>query len=353
MRSHTRTQVQNKRFLRNILFPVVLAVCLLLSTPAPAAAENSIGSADAPEREAVEKDWNERYAVSIYGIQHDLYEGGGERKAGLTFGPAAGKFYLDSYHAHVTEQAYLENPEKNLCLHWMSWEEIAEQAAEDPSVFHPCLVNGCTHAVDLKLNDTLLYRDFTDRISGDGASAMFDGFKRELLRYCKGYAFKGGWPSSRVRAILNGADELADVNAVGEELMLKEEESVFSCFPEELRNRIVAKEVVSDLGNGTGESRCVTTYDKLWLFSAYELYGVPSKAEGTPYERNVLLRSKAARIGDGYSMFSEKGNETWAWFRSISALAEVLNHNIYGGGHGFGVGSFNNYYGLAPGFCLP
>ena len=289
--------------------------------------------------------------MALYGIRHDQYQNGDESgTAGLTFGPASGKPYLNRYRAHVTEQEYEEASEENLCLHWMTWEEIADQSLKDPSVFHDCLVYGCTHAVDLMLNDTLLYKDRSSIITGDGASGLLDGLKADYLSYSTGGLRTGGGPACRSRVVLNGADDYSEPRIVGEKCLLSAKNCLFSCFPETLQERIVAKVVVSDLGNDTPYTQCVTTQDKLWLFSSRELYGVQS-AEGEPYERNVLLRSGEAKFG-GYGMFSEKGNEAWAWFRSISGLSEVLNCHIYGGGHRTPGGNFK-YYSLAPGFCLP
>ena len=341
-----------KRSLRIAAITLVLIMAAMLVIPAvPAAAA---GGTEANIE--AEKTWNDRYAVAIYGIRHDNYvDADGELKesAGLTFGPAYGKYYLDQYRSHVTRQDYEENPQKNICLHWMSWDEIAEQSLEDPTVFHDCLVYGCTHAVDLKLNSTLLYKDYTKKITGDGAGVLLEGLKRVFLHWNKGYSTAGGWPASQVRAVLNGADELTNPSLVASQAMLSADECLFSCFPEDLRERIVAKAVVSDLCNDASAPQCVTTYDKLWLFSASELYGGVSHAEGEPYERNELARAHTAGFSTGgFIMWSEKGSDTWAWLRSVSALSEVIYRHIYAGGHRTEAGMYN-LFGLAPGFCLP
>ena len=96
----------------------------------------------------------------------------------------------------------------------------------------------------------------------------------------------------------------------------------------------------------------MTTYDRLWLFSASELYGGRSRAEGDLYERAKLILSRKAGFSNGFMMYSEKGNEAWAWLRSISGLDEVIYNHIYGGGHKTEAGYYN-HFGLAPGFCLP
>ena len=361
-----------------LLIPTLLAGCAGITktadapaaTPAPPfsseAAENAGGENTGTNGTGVENSlgpfymesaprWNDRYAVALYGIRHDkiLVEDGDTpvtATAGLTFGPATGKSYQSSYRAHATQEAYLEDPEANLCLHWMSWEEIAEQSLRDPAVFEPCLKHGCTHGVNLCLNDRLLARDWSGKITGDGAGALLEGIKRGFLSWNAGYAHADGWPACRARTVLNGADEHSNEKEVGTDFMLPPEESLFSCFPEALRQSIAPKAVVSDLNNDNGKPDCVTTYDRLWLFSKSEVYGAASYVEGDSYERTLLIRS--GKAGGGYRMYSESGGEAYAWLRSISSLAEVINRHIYGGGHQTGSGYYN-VFALTPGFCLP
>ncbi len=332
---------------------MTLALMIAAAWVMPAVAAAAAG--DEQDNAETGKTWNDRYAVALYGIRHDEYvdeNGEAAGTAGLTFGPATGKYYLDRYRAHVKQKEYEENPQENICLHWMSWEEIAEQSLKDPTVFHDCLVYGCTHSVDLTLNSKLLYKDYTKKITGDGAGVLLDSVKRVYLRWNKSRNCSGGWPASQIRAVLNGVDEHTDLSVVAEQANLSADECLFSCFPEELRERIAAKVVVSDLCNDSSTPNCVTTYDKLWLFSASELYGGVSRVEGEPYERNELIRRHKAGFGGGYIMHSEKGSDTWAWVRSVSGLSEVLNRHIYAGGHWTADGQ-HSVFGLAPGFCLP
>ena len=328
----------------------LIFVTAFLFVPVSAFAENT-----SPTTEG--QHWNDRYAVALYGIRHDRYvdQNGKEAgTAGLTFGPATGKNYLETYRSHVAQEEYKEDPVENICLHWMTWEEIAEQSLKDPTVFHDCLVFGCTHAVDLTLNSTLLKKDYSFKITGDGAGAILDGVKRCYLCWDNKLINSGGWPACRARAVLNGADEMTDPKAAGEEYLLRAEECLFSCFPEDLQRLIAAKIVVSDLGNDkpTKETECVITYDKLWFFSASEFYGGPSHIEGEPYERPALIRSLQAGFGGRYTMYCEEENEVQSWLRSISALSEVTNQHVYGSGHWTPSGYYN-HFGLDPGFCLP
>ena len=301
--------------------------------------------------------WNDRYAVALYGIQHDKYvdqNGKTAGTAGLTFGPATGKSYLDKYRSHVTLEEYEEDPEENICLHWMTWEEIVDQSLKDPTVFHDCLVHGCTHAVDLTLNSTLLSKDYSSKITGDGVGAILNGVKQCYRCWDNKLTNSGGWPACRARAVLNGADEMTNPKAAGEDYLIRADECLFSCFPEDLQSLIVPKIVVSDLGNDRPimERDCITTYDKLWFFSASEFYGGLSHVEGEPYERTELIRLSQAGFGGRYTMYCEEGNEVQSWLRSISALSEVTNQHVYGGGHWTNSGYYN-HFGLDPGFCLP
>ena len=328
----------------------LMFITTLLSATVSAFADNTVSPKEKPC-------WNDRYAVVLYGIQHDRYadQNGKEAgTAGLTFGPATGRMYLETYRAHVTLEEYKEDPAANICLHWMTWEEIANQSLEDPTVFHTCLVQGCTHAVDLMLNSTLLSKDYSSKITGDGVGGILKGVKRVYLCWDNNLTSNGGWPACRSRAVLNGADELTDPKAAGEQYLLNAEECLFSCFPEDLRGLIVPKIVVSDLGNDKPkeERECMITRDKLWFFSASEFYGGFSQVEGKAYERTELIRLQKSGFGGRYTMYCEDGNEVQCWLRSVSFLSEVINQHIYGGGHWTGSGYYN-HFGLDPGFCLP
>ena len=345
--------LQNSKSCRCIivrLFIIGLAfITVLASSTVSAFAENAISAKEGPY-------WNDRYAVALYGIQHDRYadQSGVEAgTAGLTFGPATGRKYLETYRAHVTLEEYEEDPETNICLHWMTWEEIANQSLKDPTAFHNCLVQGCTHAVDLVLNSTLLSKDYSSKITGDGVGGILNGVKRVYLSWDNNLTSVGGWPACRARAVLNGADEWTNPKAAGEKYLLSTEECLFSCFPENLQELIVPKIVVSDLGNGKPkkERECVTTCDKLWFFSASEFYGGPSPVEGKAYERTELIRMQQTGFGGRYTMYCENGNEVQCWLRSVSYLSEVINQHIYGGGHWTGSGYYN-HFGLDPGCCL-
>lgn len=310
--------------------------------------------------EETEQDWNVRYAVSVYGIRQDLCRSEGEGGesaedfcAGLTFGPATGESYVDSYKAHVTLRQYLKDPAL-FCIHWMSWEEIAEQSLVDPTVFHDCLEAGCTHAVELRLNDTLLEKAYPD-MSGDGCGALLFSIKPGFRCWNTSWECTGGYPASRIRVTLNGVSEETDPRLVEERYMLDADQALFSCFPEELRQRIVAKAVVTDLNYDKKEPQLITCYDKLWLFAGHEIYGdIPhaNPSEGPQYERNTLRDAIIKTFPPDFMMCTEKGGDVWAWLRSSSMTHDLLKYHMFGGGHTKGEGYFNRF-AVAPGFCLP
>ncbi len=321
-----------------------LLCCLIFLLP------RSPAVGDAPTGEALGV---LRYAVCLYGIRHDACLGLGEERAGLSFGPAIGENYTQSFHAHVTQEAYREDRETNLCLHWMSWEEIAEQSLRDPEVFRPCLEAGCTHAVELTARRPLFSGERFE-LTGDGASCLFYSLTPDYLCWNNDNDITGGYPASRIRATLNGRDAHTDPSLAGKQA-LSEEDCLFSCFPAELRERIVPKAVVSDLSFDKESSECVTSYDRLFLFSARELYGELRRAkpsEGLAYEKSILRPATPASLDPAYRFFSEKGEVKWTWLRSASHLTDVMVYSITGAGHALDT-MFFDQFALAPGFCLP
>ena len=147
------------------------------------------------------------YAVQIYGINEDVDENG--ETLGLTFGPATGANYNNSYVTHKyvetspgsgvynvkrithtvtadgnesTWEEYLKNyasekvtrteAEKNkydINLHEMTWSQIA--AVTDKTKFLDCMLCGDTKKVELYLNDTI-GSGVTYNQYGDGAGIL-------------------------------------------------------------------------------------------------------------------------------------------------------------------------------------
>lgn len=202
---------------------------------------------------------------------------------------------------------------------------ISYIASGSEHAFDSCITNCCTIPVPLTLNDTLksgCADSYADCETGDGPGALRDELKGDWTVWQPGTGSRtyqtgdpeGGWPASRIRAMLNGTDENTDTAKANQNnvyLRTEAEEStgansnwswrtrtlqdistinasncLLSCFPEELQKAIVAKEVKSDtVYNKCDASNVATTYDKLWLFSTSECgYGKrPYGNEGSAY----------------------------------------------------------------------
>ncbi|MCD8208710.1 MAG: BspA family leucine-rich repeat surface protein [Bacteroidales bacterium] len=341
-----------KRFSRR-LFSILLAVSIVfgLSGMTAFAAQTE---EDAPATIAADADsYNVKYAVCLWAINQDTDENG--HTLGLTFGPATGADYTDTYNAHLTRDAYDAG---GICLHWMSWEEIAEQSRIDPTAFEACLENGCTHSVDITLNDTLLDASYAGQMAdGDGAGMLSESIGGNYRIWNSANNVSDGYPASQVRTVLNGKDDLMGGNA---RYALTEEDCLFSCFPAELRDEIVPKAVKSDtLYVSQQEENNKTTYDNLWLFSGKELYAasgttsdpVIRSLEGDLYQRSELLGITTSDYAALVNYDEEGKTRSW-WTRSMTQANNTQLYLVMTGG-------VPNYYdatyttvGLAPGFCL-
>ena len=282
-----------------------------------------------------------KYAVSLYGIQVDQYKGG-RTPAGLTFGPATGKSYRDSYEAHISEN------KKGHCIHWDSWEEIIAQSRIDPTVYQDCLKHGCTKSVELRLDGKLKKTsNFPSNVDdiGDGASALRKSINFNYLKWNAVADNTGGWPASRIRATLNGADNLTDKSGVAGRDVLTTEECLLSCFPQELQSAIVPKAVKSDTVYNDQKGHNETTYDKLWLFSLKEC--LPSgvrENEGEAYEKKWSLSYGK------YNVYVEDESHGDTWLRSLAfnnekVIYSVMDLCFYG--------KADNQNDFSPGFCIP
>ncbi len=309
---------------------------------------------DAPATIAADADsYNVKYAVTLWAIDQDTDQSG--HTLGLTFGPATGADYTDTYNAHLTEEEYDAG---SICLHWMSWEEIAEQSRIDPTVFEDCLENGCTHSVDITLNDTLLAASYAGQMDdGDGAGLLSESIGGDYRTWNSADNVTDGYPASQVRAVLNGKDDLVGNYA---RYALTEENCLFSCFPADLQNAIVTKAVKSDtLYVSQTEENNKTTYDKLWLFSGKEVYAASSTTadpvirplEGELYQRSELLGITTADHA-ALQNYSETGRTGSWWTRSMTQAYNTQVYLINSSAVPVSYVTTQGNVGLAPGFCL-
>lgn len=259
---------------------------------------------------------NMKYAVRLYGIEADKDAEG--NTLGLTFGPATGEDYrginqtdgtAKVEYGKASTQGYVAHVSKDSgekCLHWMTWEEISQEASKDPHIFDDCLAAGCTHSVNVALNSTLLNSSFAQDVStwkGDGAGGFSQSLNNEFLQwngeyqvqqYNNGHLFGynyGGWSFSRVRNTLNGGGHYSIFAYPSDkDTVINGDNSLLSCFESGLRKNIQAASKLSDTGWNNGstdktqdtkdyptvnneyyKAEGETTVDKLWLFSAKEL----------------------------------------------------------------------------------
>ncbi|MCD7746316.1 MAG: DUF6273 domain-containing protein [Lachnospiraceae bacterium] len=302
------------------------------------------GSTALIQEEKTISDYNVKYAVSVYGID----TGAGQ----VTFGPASGASYLHSYVSKETVEAAGGTHESAYCIHDLSWEEIAALAKSNPGVFESCLKNGCTKSVNLILNGTLLGSDYSGKMDdGDGSGVLNASIKSSYKTWNSSSSNQGGWPASRIRAILNGADSLTDTSVAGADV-LSASQSLFACFPEALRSAIVAKTVKSNTVYGSvNHNDIAATYDKLWLFSYKEIADYTSKNnlkyEGTQYSHFTEYATTTAKK----AAYNESGSTAIWWLRSLSTTYSDIVNVVYESGS-IGTSGTALAYGLSPGFIL-
>ena len=307
---------------------------------------------------------NVKYAVSLYGIKHDTYkdENGNTGTAGLTFGPATGKNYVNTFKAH-TPTGSTANGNPHRCIHNDDWSTIASWSQKDPYVYEQCIDGGgsgesCTKSVPLYLNDKLRTSSFPN-MTGDGAGIL----NSSILDYRKwnhNNTNQGGWPDSAVRNTLNGTVTDNMLNVTNKDIVftltkLDEKTALISCFPIELRNAIVPKEVKSDTVYDDSSSNNTITYDKLWLLSIREAYSDSNDRvrpnEGKPYARTTILDITTSNYSknEGYT---ELGFSSIYWLRSVYAFSPSVINSVSMSGKLDAYNASDTYCGLAPGFCL-
>lgn len=236
-----------------------------------------------------------KYAVAIYGIcVDDVYDEatGNISKGGLTFGPALGENYVQRFKNH-NPSGITEAGHEHRCVHNDNWNTIIEWNKTDPYVYEDCIKEGCTHSVALSKNTTttILSEQFDPIMeTGDGPSTLYyelvtnKGTCFENLRWHPNGGTYGtntdGWGATRIRAMLNGADDLTDK---GENNYSNNASSdvnksaniytpyncLFATFPQELQAAIGKRKVKYDsVNNQKNEDNLKTTNDKPGLFTA-------------------------------------------------------------------------------------
>ena len=343
---------------------------------------------------AVWKDIHINYAVMAYGIGMDKDANG--NSLGITFGPALGypefspynnsstadssstqtftrshavsgdatvmgesaAACTDSSHSVITGSDAGTDTAGNpyRCLHYDNWATIVWWDEHDPHVYDKCVPAHCSKTVRITPNaGTIANGTFSTSMSdsnrglvGDGQSYIVQSqwdrsWSVDITKAGQGYA------ASLVRAKLVGADshtKLDDAYA-GADALTKytTDSSILSCFPRSLRDAIVAK-ALSGVSAADAAPSGWTSYDtvsndgvadRLWLFSAGEMYGM------SVYPN--------AGFSESTDVDSVRSSKNWWWLRSssFSTSARVVRNS----------GNLNSNYrvydarAVAPGFVLP
>lgn len=289
-----------------------------------------------------------KYAVQIYGINQD--EDADGNTLGLTFGPATGGNYNNSYVTHEYEEitgnpgnyyvkvvthnidengndtpssTYLKNSSNNnvirtaeekekydVNLHEMSWAEI--KAVPDMTVFRDCMLCGDTKSVRLSLNDTIKTTAEYNQY-GDGAGTLVDSiddyyriwnpsYNQNTAASNAGYyganaKLDGGYSTSHIRATLIGVNDKTNITYAGD-VNLNSTTSVYSCIEGDLRAVITPKKI--KYITGSSKSSCSLNddiADSIWLFSDREIY-----EKG---QLNGITIEGIGTNGVGYNRFSD------------------------------------------------
>lgn len=334
------------------------------------------------------------YAVALYGIGVDKDDKG--NTMGLTFGPALGKSYVDGFVSHtVDEKGNITGGDAGTtrsghayrCIHQDSWETIVYWNNEDPYVYEKCIANGCTHSVELdpSKTTTVLNPAFTASYTGDGPSVLHDELQQENRFWTSSGRNIGGYAASRVRAMLNGADSQTDITStnVSSDVthpasIYTEENCLLAAFPQVLQNAIGNRATKYAIKGGK-DIAAMTVYDKLWLFSSYELYETyintqypcPSEALGVTLDESNASQY-GLQAGDtvgyyakwkgttstgstgnhiGFPADTNSNGTTW-WLRSINNGYNNYGVTITSQGGTTNSGYGTSSSGIAPGFSL-
>ena len=327
---------------------------------------------------SVDANGNEvKYAVQLYGIRKDTVRvNNSDTTAGLTFGPALGLTPERTGVSHVPSGTSTGgNPMR--CIHNDNWKTIAYWSKKDPTVYADCVTNGCTHAVRLKLNDTIKGSTLTGYATDkDGSGVLYnnlaDAYRRwnpvsnvDTSKRSNSYGSnKYGWSGSKIRATLNGSDsntksEVASGINAADQTILSSSNCLLSCFDPTIRDVIAPKVIQGDNDYYSSTESSSTTYDKLWLFSTKEIgFGSPmnySSNRGSDYSEKRTYWG----VGDGSTSYCDKrvgykedGRTYYVWLRSPVSVSASSVWYVYTDGSSVNYDAYDPC-AVAPGFCLP
>ncbi|MCD8208160.1 MAG: DUF285 domain-containing protein, partial [Bacteroidales bacterium] len=133
-----------------------------------------------------------------------------------------------------------------------------------------------------------------------------------------------------------------------------EDYSILSCMPEDLQNGIVAKRV--KYAEKAGSTTSEVCYDKLWMFSLYELGEGGSSVEGSQYYRPTSTNANNSPDNRTYKLYNryETGEYgDWMLPRSLYGSYDKSIYNAhYQGDDKYGTITGGGSGGISFGFCL-
>jgi len=278
-------------------------------------------------------------------------------------------------------------------LHDMTWSEI--KSVLDKTIFTDCLLCGDTKKVEIILNDKIA-SGITYTQLGDGAgmldetinahykmwnralnnpdypeynnSAVGTGVLLETAEelYGSNARSTSGYSSSHIRSTLIGKNNKTNVGYAGDD-NLSENESLYSCLPDDLKTAIKKKKiryVTGDNKNSYNLNNDIS--DNIWLFSEREMHGLGEHTGGST--EGLALNSKAYSKfenpeSDYYiptynndetllrMCYNESGTSLFAWLRTPYLTSTY--HSYYINADGTLNYAFPySHFGLAFGFCI-
>ena len=326
-----------------------------------------------------------KYAVQIYGINQDV-GADGTTKLGLTFGPAVGADYNNSYVTHEYEETSEGSREyyvkivthtvsasgtettssnylcknggttdkvtrteaqvtarQNINLHKMTWAQIKQVG--DKTLFEDCMLCGDTKSVSLTLNSTIASGNAYNQY-GDGAGVLNDSINTYYKiwnpstsqndkatnggNYGSNAGNAGGYSTSHIRATLIGENAKTDVTYAGD-VNLDKDTCLYSCIESDLRDVITPKKIKYVTGTGTASySLNDDIADSIWLFSDREMYGTGEYSGGTT--EGLDSSSVTNYTGVGYDKFANTESKYYISSYNKKSNNNRIANNEHGGG---------------------
>ena len=169
------------------------------------------------------------------------------------------------------------------------------------------------------------------------------------------------YATSRIRATLIGKNGFTPSSYADASTCLTSTNCLLSCFPTSIQNNAVAKSMSIPTQWSTSNpytiSSRTTISDKLWLFSANEIYGdavLSYYNDSKSGSQMPYLKSKGVDYSDIFVVCGEDkwGSADYWWLRVPNRYGTYKAVDV-GNDGGLYLGDVDyDCYGLAPGFCL-